>query len=61
MSIAAPGRSAVRVAPQQASTLDLAQIAVGQTLPQAAAFGWRLDRHAPVAPDVGVHPHRHPS
>ena len=37
-------RTAVRVALQDASTLNhFAQISVGQTLPQAAAFGWRPD------------------
>ena len=37
-------RTAVRVALQEASTLNhFAQISVGQTLPQAAAFGWRPD------------------
>ena len=35
-------RTAVRVALQDASTLNhFAQISVGQTLPQAASFGWR--------------------
>jgi hypothetical protein len=37
-------RTAVRVALQDASTLNhFAQISVGQTLPEAAAFGWRPD------------------
>jgi hypothetical protein len=37
-------RTAVRVALQEASTLNhFAQISVGQTLPQAAEFGWRPD------------------
>ena len=43
--VLSPGdRTAVRVALQQASTLNhFAQISVGQTLPQAAAFGWLPD------------------
>lgn len=37
-------RTAVRVALQDASTLNhFAQISVGQTVPQAASFGWRPD------------------
>jgi hypothetical protein len=42
--LSASDRTAVRVALQDASTLNhFAQISVGQTLPQAAAFGWRPD------------------
>ncbi|HEU4497960.1 MAG TPA: hypothetical protein VFR60_01365 [Sphingomicrobium sp.] len=42
--LSASDRTAVRVALQEASTLNhFAQISVGQTLPQAAAFGWRPD------------------
>ena len=42
--LSASDRTAVRVALQDASTLNhFAQIAVGQTLPQAAEFGWRPD------------------
>ena len=37
-------RTAIRVALQDASTLNhFAQISVGQTMPQAADFGWRPD------------------
>ena len=37
-------RTAIRVALQEASTLNhFAQISVGQTFPQAAAFGWQPD------------------
>ena len=43
--LSASDRTAVRVALQQASTLNhFAQISVGQTLPQAAEFGWRPDK-----------------
>ena len=43
-ALSASDRTAVRVALQDASTLNhFAQISVGQTLPQAAAFGWRPD------------------
>lgn len=42
--LSASDRTAVRVALQEASTLNhFAQVSVGQTLPQAAAFGWRPD------------------
>ena len=42
--LSASDRTAIRVALQDASTLNhFAQISVGQTLPQAAAFGWRPD------------------
>lgn len=42
--LSASDRTAVRVALQDASTLNhFAQISVGQMLPQAAAFGWRPD------------------
>jgi hypothetical protein len=42
--LSASDRTAVRVALQDASTLNhFAQISVGQTLPEAAAFGWRPD------------------
>ena len=42
--LSASDRTAVRVALQEASTLNhFAQISVGQTLPQAAAFGWQPD------------------
>lgn len=42
--LSASDRTAVRVALQEASTLNhFAQISVGQTIPQAAAFGWRPD------------------
>ena len=42
--LSASDRTAVRVALQDASTLNhFAQVSVGQTLPQAAAFGWRPD------------------
>jgi hypothetical protein len=42
--LSASDRTAVRVALQDASTLNhFAQISVGQTLPQAAAFGWKPD------------------
>ena len=42
--LSASDRTAVRVALQDASTLNhFAQISVGQTIPQAAAFGWRPD------------------
>lgn len=42
--LSASDRTAVRVALQDASTLNhFAQISVGQTLPQAADFGWRPD------------------
>lgn len=42
--LSASDRTAVRVALQDASTLNhFAQISVGQTLPQAAEFGWRPD------------------
>ena len=42
--LSASDRTAVRVALQEASTLNhFAQISVGQTLPQAADFGWRPD------------------
>ena len=42
--LSASDRTAVRVALQDASTLNhFAQISVGQTLLQAAAFGWRPD------------------
>jgi hypothetical protein len=42
--LSASDRTAVRVALQEASTLNhFAQISVGQTLPQAAVFGWRPD------------------
>jgi hypothetical protein len=42
--LSASDRTAVRVALQDASTLNhFAQISVGQTLPQAEAFGWRPD------------------
>ena len=43
-TLSASDRTAVRVALQDASTLNhFAQISVGQTLPQAASFGWRPD------------------
>ena len=43
-ALSASDRTAVRVALQDASTLNhFAQISVGQTLPQAAEFGWRPD------------------
>lgn len=43
-TLSASDRTAVRVALQDASTLNhFAQVSVGQTLPQAAAFGWRPD------------------
>lgn len=43
-TLSASDRTAVRVALQDASTLNhFAQISVGQTLPQAEAFGWRPD------------------
>ena len=42
--LSASDRTAVRVALQDASTLNhFAQISVGQTLPQAAEFGWKPD------------------
>ena len=42
--LSATDRTAVRMALQEASTLNhFAQINVGQTLPQAAQFGWRPD------------------
>ncbi len=42
--LSASDRTAVRQALQDASTLNhFAQISVGQTLPQAADFGWRPD------------------
>lgn len=42
--LSASDRTAVRVALQDASTLNhFAQISVGQTLPQAAEYGWRPD------------------
>ena len=42
--LSASDRTAVRVALQDASTLNhFAQISVGQTIPQAASFGWRPD------------------
>ena len=42
--LTASDRTAVRVALQDASTLNhFAQIRVGQTLPEAAEFGWRPD------------------
>lgn len=42
--LSASDRTAVRVALQDASTLNhFAQVSVGQTLPQAAAFGWKPD------------------
>ena len=42
--LSATDRTAVRLALQDASTLNhFAQINVGQTLPQAAQFGWRPD------------------
>jgi hypothetical protein len=42
--LSASDRTAVRVALQDASTLNhFAQVSVGQTIPQAAAFGWRPD------------------
>jgi hypothetical protein len=42
--LSASDRTAVRVALQDASTLNhFAQVSVGQTLPQAAGFGWRPD------------------
>src|SRR5688572_26974929 len=43
-TLSASDRTAVRVALQDASTLNhFAQVSVGQTLPQAASFGWRPD------------------
>ena len=43
-ALSASDRTAVRVALQDASTLNhFAKIGVGQTLPQAADFGWRPD------------------
>jgi hypothetical protein len=42
--LSASDRTAVRVALQDASTLNhFAKISVGQTIPQAASFGWRPD------------------
>lgn len=42
--LSASDRTVVRVALQDASTLNhFAQISVGQTLPQAASFGWQPD------------------
>ncbi|GAA4718202.1 hypothetical protein H9L13_07540 [Sphingomonas lutea] len=42
--LSASDRTAVRVALQEAAMLNhFAQIRVGQTLPEAAAFGWRPD------------------
>ena len=43
-TLSASDRTAVRVALQDASTLNyFAKVSVGQTLPQAAGFGWRPD------------------
>lgn len=43
-ALSASDRTAIRVALQQASTLNyLANIKVGQTLQQAASYGWRAD------------------
>ena len=43
-ALSASDRTAVRVALQDASTLNhFAKVDVGQTLPQAAGFGWRPD------------------
>ena len=43
-TLSASDRTAVRVALQDASTLNyFANVSVGQTLPQAAGFGWRPD------------------
>ena len=43
-SLSESDRTAIRVALQDASTLDhFAEVSVGQTIPQAAEFGWRPD------------------
>ena len=43
-ALSASDRTAIRVALQDASTLNhFAQISVGQTFPEAAGFGWRPD------------------